>query len=153
MLEAVSILLGQYSGKKNDWASIRKILNQDLVANILNFDKDHVPHKSLQMIAPLTANGEFEYENVAPVSSACTRIAQWVLAIENYARNNNTTQYSAVNIQLDEPSRAFLPKKKTKLSNQVGYITSSPRSPKRNSIMHSKLNTSKYSNIYHDHTI
>ena len=68
VLEAVSILLGQYSGKKNDWASIKKVLNQDLIVNILNFDKDHVPHKSMQMIAPLTANGEFEHENVAPVS-------------------------------------------------------------------------------------
>ena len=121
--------------------------------NILNFDKDHVPHKTLQMLAPLTANDNIHPEKIASQSYACTNLAQWVLAIQNYARNNNTTQYSAVNIQLDEPSRAFLPKKKTKLSNQVDYITSSPRSPKRNSMMKSKLDNSKYSNMYHDNTI
>lgn len=57
VLEAVSILLGKYPGKRNDWDKIRKnVINNDLMSNILNFDKDHVPHKTLQMLAPLTAN-------------------------------------------------------------------------------------------------
>ena len=47
-----------------------------------------------------------------------------------------------------------MPKKKIKLTNQVEYIKSSPRSPKRNSSLNrSKLNTSKYSNMYHEHSI
>jgi hypothetical protein len=77
VLEAVSILLGQYSGKKNDWASIMKdVLNQELVAKILNYDKDRVPHKALQMLAPLTANDEINPERIAgSLGSACASLA------------------------------------------------------------------------------
>jgi dynein heavy chain len=51
-----------------------------------NFDKDHIPDKTLKSISSFSSNPEFNLEKIGTVSASAKYLAQWVLAIEKYAK-------------------------------------------------------------------
>ncbi|KAL9923028.1 dynein heavy chain 2, axonemal kl-2 [Glossina fuscipes fuscipes] len=83
VMEAVMILLG----KEPTWENAKKVLGETTFLNDLkNFDRDHIPEKTLKRIAIYTKNPELEPDKVGIVSVACKSLMLWVMAIENYAK-------------------------------------------------------------------
>ncbi|KAF4524620.1 hypothetical protein B566_EDAN013871 [Ephemera danica] len=64
----------------------RQLADANFIDQLHNFDKDHIPDKTLKSITSFTLNPEFNPEKIGTVSAPAKYLAQWVLAIEKYAR-------------------------------------------------------------------
>jgi dynein heavy chain len=67
------------AGKKVDdyWQPGKKLLgDKDLINNMFNYDKDHIPDKVIKKIEVYVHNENFKPEKIESVSKACTAMCQ-----------------------------------------------------------------------------
>ncbi|KAL0267127.1 UNVERIFIED_CONTAM: hypothetical protein PYX00_009482 [Menopon gallinae] len=83
VMEAVCVL----KGVNPDWTESKKLLGeQDFLRSLRDYDKDHIPEKTMKKIAMFTEDEEFEPEKVGAVSLAAKSLCMWVIAIEKYGK-------------------------------------------------------------------
>jgi len=83
VMEAVCILLGE----KPDWDTAKIVLSRGtFMEELINYDRENVPPAYIQKVKKYVENPEMAVEAVARVSKAATTLAQWVHAVDIYAR-------------------------------------------------------------------
>ncbi|PFH38701.1 hypothetical protein BESB_010430 [Besnoitia besnoiti] len=83
VLQAVCLL----TNRKQTWEEAKKLLNETtLLAQLRDFDKDHIPPRLLAQVHKLTSLPNFTPEKVNQVSKAATSLCMWVCAVEKYAQ-------------------------------------------------------------------
>jgi len=75
------------AGKKVDdyWPPGKKLLgDKELINNMKDYDKDHIPDKVIKKIETYVQNENFRPDKIESVSKACTAMCQWTLAMHKY---------------------------------------------------------------------
>ena len=81
VVSALAALLGA----KEDWASCKKVLlTNNLIAQLLFFDRDHISDATIKKLERYVNNPDFSPEIVKQSSVACAALTSFVLAIYQY---------------------------------------------------------------------
>ena len=76
--------LGVLFGTKTDWVSVKKILSDDLITKLKNFDKDHIPAKKMKKLLTYIEKPDFNPEVVKKSSAAAAGLCAWLIALAEY---------------------------------------------------------------------
>ncbi|EGD81584.1 dynein heavy chain 6 [Salpingoeca rosetta] len=89
VMEAVCLLFG----RKTDWKTAKSLLGEaDFLKQMMQYDKDNIPDRTLKKIKPYIDNPDFVPEKVEKVSKACRSICMWVRAMDKYAHVFRTVE-------------------------------------------------------------
>lgn len=70
-----------------DWASAKQVLaDVNFLRRLQEYDKDHIPDKTVHKLKQYIDHKDFIPEKVATVSKVCRSICMWVRAIDMYAK-------------------------------------------------------------------
>lgn len=125
-MEVVCIMFGQKPVKKQDpnnpgkkiddyWETAQKVVLADakkFLQSLVDFDKDNIPDKIVQAIAPYIADENFTPQAIEKASKACTAICMW-------ARAMNTYHFVAKNV---EPKRQALKEAEAELAVTMAQL-------------------------------
>jgi dynein heavy chain, axonemal len=78
---------GQAGAKvANYWPPGKKFLGnaKEVLDNMFNFEKDHIPDKTIKAIQPFIDNPDFVPEKIKLASSACEAMCMWIRAMHTY---------------------------------------------------------------------
>ena len=94
VLEGLCIMFGiaptkeGQAGAKTDnwWIPGKKVLGdaRGLLDKMFDYDKDHIPDKTIKAIQRIIDNPKFQPSIIQAVSSACTAMCQWTRAMHTY---------------------------------------------------------------------
>ena len=76
--------LGVLFGTKTDWVSVKKILSDDLITKLKNFDKDNIPAKKMKKLLTYIEKPDFKPEVVKKSSIAAAGLCAWLIALAEY---------------------------------------------------------------------
>ncbi|CAF3110570.1 unnamed protein product [Rotaria sp. Silwood2] len=83
VMQAVCIMFE----KKKDWPSAKLLLGEpDLLNQIRNYPKDSIPESILRDLKPYLQMSNFNYKDILQSSVACASLAEWVIAMDMYAK-------------------------------------------------------------------
>ncbi|CAF3079436.1 unnamed protein product [Rotaria socialis] len=83
VMQAVCIMFE----KKKDWPSAKLLLGEsDLINQIRNYPKDNIPESVLRDLKPYLQMSNFNYKDILQSSVACASLAEWVIAMDMYAK-------------------------------------------------------------------
>lgn len=126
-MSAVMILLGE----EPTWSSVRKVMNKsNFIQMLINFDKDNVPKKTLNIIEKYVSDPKFSPEMTKNVSKAAYTMCNWVLAISNYSKiakpvGSQNIKEESITIKTEEDVEVLVIDKK---------VISKPKSAKKRTV-------------------
>ncbi|CAF4573133.1 unnamed protein product [Rotaria sp. Silwood1] len=83
VMQAVCIMFE----KKKDWPSAKLLLGEsDFINQIRNYPKDSIPESILRDLKPYLQMSNFNYKDILQSSVACASLAEWVIAMDMYAK-------------------------------------------------------------------
>lgn len=66
-------------------AALRMLTDAKFLDSLLNFDKDNIPDKVIEMIRKeYLTNPDFDPEKIKKISTACEGLCRWVIAMSEY---------------------------------------------------------------------
>lgn len=72
---------------RTDWAAAKMVLaDTNFLKRLQDYDKNHIPEKTLQKLKHYVENPDFVPEKVANVSKVAKSMCMWARAIDMYAR-------------------------------------------------------------------
>jgi dynein heavy chain len=81
-MEAVCVLLQE----KPDWDTAKKVLGNDVLRRLMDFDKDNVPEKVIKKLEKYTKDEGYTPETVGKVSAAAKSLCMWTHAMDVYSK-------------------------------------------------------------------
>ena len=82
LMKTIGILFGQ---KDTSWTSSKLLLgNNNLMNNLISFDKDNVDPKVIAKVRPYLEQSDFTLESMKSVSRAAGSLRHWVVGIVQF---------------------------------------------------------------------
>lgn len=111
VFEAVCVLFGM---NKTDWQSAKTLLMDinKFINNLLNFDKDNIPSKTLKKLNAILAREEFDIPTIAGKVSYAADMAMFCKSMKIYADVNEKVkpkkeQVAVLSKELDAANQAL----------------------------------------------